>query len=73
MRRDVAHSASSSFTVLSASRRTDPLLRIMTQKQGHREDLAESLLLAAEAGDATKVDDLLVQGASALSSIPRQN
>ena len=37
----------------------------MTQKQGHREDLAESLLIAAEAGDAVEVDQLLIQGAPA--------
>ena len=63
VRRDVANSASSTSSVLSASRRTDPLLCIMTQKQGKRENLAESLLIAAEAGNAVKVDQLLMQGA----------
>ena len=63
VRRDVAQMASTKFSVLSASRRTDPLLRIMTQKQVKRDDLAESLLIAAERGDALKVDQLLVQGA----------
>jgi len=52
-------------SILTASRRVDPLLRIMARKEEQREDLSDSLLVAAENGDAKTVDALLRQGASA--------
>ena len=52
-------------SILTTSRRIDPLLRIMTRHEEQHEDLSDSLLVAAENGDAKTVDSLLRQGASA--------
>ena len=43
----------------------DPLLRIMGRREEEQEDLSDSLLVAAENGDAKAIDFLLRQGASA--------
>jgi hypothetical protein len=63
--KSVLHRQPGNSSILTTSRRIDPLLRIMGRNTEAREDLSDSLLVAAENGDAKLVDNLLRKGASA--------